>query len=219
MPSALALALLLVAAPAKPAGNLTGRVILEGPAPKEKLITIGVDPKICGASQPAGTLLVGKGGALANAVVTLDEPPAAGKAALPAVVTMDQRGCAFAPHILLLPKGGTVKFLNSDPVLHNTRVNSAAEAMNRVQAKGVTVEKKFESGGIHPVKCDFHHWMNGYVVVAEHAYYAVTDGEGRFSFDVPEGKYDLHVWHETLGVAEGSLSTGKAGELKYPAAK
>jgi len=57
--------------------------------------------------------------------------------------------------------------------------------------------------------------MKGWIVVAEHPYYAVTDAQGRFALsEVPAGDYQLHVWHETLGeltqpvsVAPGATTT------------
>jgi hypothetical protein len=42
--------------------------------------------------------------------------------------------------------------------------------------------------------------MVGWVIVQEHPYYAVTDGNGKFSLgDVPPGEYTLRIWHEILG--------------------
>ena len=32
---------------------------------------------------------------------------------------MDQKGLLFIPHVLAVPVGSTVEFLNSDPVQHN----------------------------------------------------------------------------------------------------
>jgi hypothetical protein len=57
--------------------------------------------------------------------------------------------------------------------------------------------------------------MQGWIVVVDHPYYAVTDADGRFTLaDVPPGDYQLDVWHETLGevtkpvsVAAGATST------------
>jgi hypothetical protein len=42
--------------------------------------------------------------------------------------------------------------------------------------------------------------MRGWVVVAEHPFYAVTNEEGEFIFEnIPPGKYKLQLWQEVLG--------------------
>ena len=51
-----------------------------------------------------------------------------------------------------------------------------------------------------PFKCDVHGWMNGWLVVTESPYVAVTNNSGAFKLtDVPAGSYTVEVWHETLG--------------------
>jgi hypothetical protein len=44
--------------------------------------------------------------------------------------------------------------------------------------------------------------MRGWVVVAEHPYYTLTNEAGEFVLEnVPPGKYTLQLWQETLGTA------------------
>ena len=51
-----------------------------------------------------------------------------------------------------------------------------------------------------PVKCNVHAWMNAYVGVLEHPFFAVTDANGRFSIpQLPPGTYTIETWHERLG--------------------
>ena len=51
-----------------------------------------------------------------------------------------------------------------------------------------------------PVKCNVHAWMNAYVGVLEHPFFAVTDGTGRFSIaQLPAGTYTIEIWHERFG--------------------
>ena len=39
--------------------------------------------------------------------------------------------------------------------------------------------------------------MSAHILVADHAYVAVTDGAGEFLIDnVPPGTYDIKMWHE-----------------------
>ena len=57
-----------------------------------------------------------------------------------------------------------------------------------------------------PFKCDVHGWMNAYVGVLDHPYFAVTDKDGKFDLKtLPPGTYTIEAWHEKLGTqaAEG----------------
>jgi plastocyanin len=207
---------------AKPAAKmnkanlLSGRVIVTGVPPKHDAMKIGIDTKVCGTSQPSQALVLSKKNGVAHAVVSLTKAPAGVTAPEIADPIIDQKTCVFAPRVVLVKAGGKVKFGNSDPVLHNVRVVTPSESMNKVPGQNLFVEKTFKTPGIHPLRCDFHYWMKGFVVVAEHPFYTLTDNEGRFSFELPPGKYDVRVWHETLGVARLSLEVGKPMDIKYP---
>lgn len=48
--------------------------------------------------------------------------------------------------------------------------------------------------------CDVHSWMNVFVAVVNHPYFAVTDRAGQFEIpNVPTGHYRLQIWHERYG--------------------
>jgi len=54
--------------------------------------------------------------------------------------------------------------------------------------------------------------MRGWVVVAEHPFYAVTNEQGEFILEtVPPGKYTLQVWQESLGNVTQELVVGDKG--------
>jgi Carboxypeptidase regulatory-like domain len=58
-----------------------------------------------------------------------------------------------------------------------------------------------------PFKCDVHGWMNAYVGVLDHPYFAVTDADGKFELkDVPAGTYTIEAWHEKLGPMTQSVT-------------
>ncbi len=51
-----------------------------------------------------------------------------------------------------------------------------------------------------PLKCDLHPWMNAYVGVVPHPYYAVTRDGGKFELkNLPPGTYTIEAWHEKAG--------------------
>ena len=52
------------------------------------------------------------------------------------------------------------------------------------------------------LSCDVHGWMQGWLIVEDNPYYAVTDEKGAFKLtDVPPGDYEVKVWQEKLGEA------------------
>ena len=57
--------------------------------------------------------------------------------------------------------------------------------------------------------CDLHSWMRGWVVVAPHSFYALTNTEGQFSLrGVPAGRYTLRAWQERLGTISQDIVVG-----------
>ncbi len=59
------------------------------------------------------------------------------------------------------------------------------------------------------VKCDIHPWMNAYVAVVDHPYYAVTGPDGSFELEnLPPGTYTIEAWHEKYDVIERTITIG-----------
>ena len=55
------------------------------------------------------------------------------------------------------------------------------------------------------VTCNIHPWMNAWVGVFDHPYFAVTDADGKFQIPLaPAGNYRLVVWQESIGYRGGS---------------
>ena len=53
------------------------------------------------------------------------------------------------------------------------------------------------------MKCDVHAWMNAWVGVVNHPYFAVTGTDGAFSLpNLPPGTYTVEAWHEAGGTAD-----------------
>ncbi len=65
-----------------------------------------------------------------------------------------------------------------------------------------------------PFKCDVHGWMNAYVGVLPHPYFAVTKDDGKFELaNLPAGTYTIEAWHEKLGPMTQSVTIGYSNEL------
>ena len=192
-------------------GAIKGTVTLKGTAPEMKKLAVTIDQYVCGKEKNPEELVLSPQGGIRSAVVWLEKPPAgAPAAALASTATLDQKDCVFAPRVVVVPAGGKIDFLNSDRLLHNLHSTpSANPPFNRTQPKGRTITIAFEKPEIIRVTCDLHSWMRGWVVVAEHPYYALTGGAGEFEFKgLAPGRYTLKVWQERLGTISKDVVVG-----------
>jgi plastocyanin len=159
---------------------------------------------VCGTAQKTSPeLVVGPDGGIKYAVVSIPGI-AKGKPFPTGKVVLDQKGCEYLPHVVLMPAGGEVDILNSDGILHNIHTYSEKNPpLNRAQPKfKKTMTEKFAQPERVKLSCDVHGWMTGWLVVEDNPYYAVTDDKGAFKLtDVPPGDYELKVWQEKLGEA------------------
>jgi plastocyanin len=184
------------------AGTIKGSVRYSGAPVERKKILVSIDQYLCGKEKEAGELLLSPNSGIQNVVVSLQGVPAGAKLpANPAPVKMDQIKCDFIPRVVIVPAGGTVDFLNSDRLMHNVRSGGKENPpFNRAQPHARTIAIGFKHPEVLRVDCDLHSWMRGWVVVAEHPYYALTNEAGEFVIEnVPPGKYTLQLWQEALG--------------------
>lgn len=186
------------------AGSVQGRVIFQDEAPRRLKLMLVKDTDVCGRDdQYDERLIVSKNKGIRNAVVYLTEVHG-GKplSSLGSEFILDQRGCRYRPHVLLVPVNIPLEILNDDGILHNfhtfCKKNRPA---NMSQPK---FRKKMEMTFKHPefirARCDVHGWMSAWIVVVDQPYYTVTDADGNFSLsDIPPGTYTLNCWQEKLG--------------------
>ena len=196
------------------AGTVKGVVRFEGPQPPAKKFSVTIDQYLCGKEKISQDLVLSPSQGIANAVVALNGVPAGSNTPkLPASVKMDQKACVFIPRVVVVPAGGSVEFLNSDRLLHNVRSDAKENRpFNRAQPHARTIAMSFKSPEILRVDCDLHSWMRGWVVVAEHPFYAVTNGAGEFVFEnIPPGKYTIEVWQEALGQVKQAVTVKASG--------
>jgi hypothetical protein len=61
-----------------------------------------------------------------------------------------------------------------------------------------------------PFKCDVHAWMNAYIGVVDHPYFAVSSNGGKFELRmVPPGTYTVEAVHEKLGRQTQTVTLGE----------
>ena len=207
----LLLAMGLTTARESSAGSIKGTVVLKGTTPELKKLAVTIDQYVCGKEKNPEELVVSPQGGIRSAVVWIEKPPATAAAeALPSTAAMDQKECTFLPRVVIVPAGGKIDFLNSDRLLHNLHATpNANPPFNRTQPKGRTITISFSHPEIIRVTCDLHSWMRGWVVVADHPFYALTDGGGAFELrGLPAGRYTLKVWQERLGTTSKDVVVG-----------
>ena len=116
---------------------------------------------------------------------------------------IDQANLVFAPHVLPVLVGTTVDFHNSDAVLHNVfspdfeKYNLGTWPLG--QTKDHTFAKCAKAPCAYVQLCRVHPEMEGYIVVLQNPFYAVSGKDGRYKIDnVPPGAYSVGVWHAKL---------------------
>ena len=189
-------------------GTVAGTVKWSGPLPRALQFPITKDPQICDPEGAKHTdlerLIVGPQGGVANTVVYLKNITAGKAMDLPEQRRhLDQKHCRYIPHILLVPKDGTLDMLSSDATLHTIHMDGAASFNLPFPFPGKVASRSMQTPGLVNLRCNGGHvWMNAEMFVAPHPYYAVTDESGRFQFtDVPAGTYQIVAWHEGWGLA------------------
>lgn len=112
-------------------GGVSGRVIVGGSYDKPKSLPVFKNRSFCGARLPNETLLVGRDGGLRNAVVTL-HPIDRSAGVRPLQVALDNKRCAFAPHVRVAGVGSELVLKNSDPILHTVHARLGNETLFNV---------------------------------------------------------------------------------------
>ena len=217
------------------AGTITGTVMYDGDAPARPALTATKDQHCIDAV--AGTkseaLVVSKGKGIKNVVIY-----ARVRGAKPTVPdknpVMDQKGCAYYPHVLAVVAGSTVDLTSSDPIAHNVHSHATKnEAINyQIPQPGKIIPHKIEKVEEIKFTCDIHSWMTGYIVAVPNNFFTVTgyknaDGAwissddyeksadaGSYSIaDVPAGRVRVVAWHEELGSANKTIEVPASGDI------
>jgi plastocyanin len=189
------------------AGNITGKVTLNGTPPAEKVITpLQQDAqcgKLLGGTTPMTKFyVVGANKELADVVVMLKGAGLKSTGASAAPAMLDQKACEYVPQILAVQTGQKLAVKNSDPVMHNVHTTPAPGSgnteENRGQAAGAPdlIFTLPATESFLKFKCDVHPWMFAWVTVVDHPYFAVTGKDGTFTIkDVPPGNYKIVALH------------------------
>lgn len=146
---------------------------------------------------PLGTVVTDKtGGPVPEAVVWAI--PVTGKAVTgaPRPAIIDQINKEFVPFVVPVQLGAPVTFPNKDNIRHHVYSFSPAKIFDLKLYSGVPSKPVvFDKPGPVALGCNIHDWMVGYVYVVESAWFAKTGKTGTATLEMPDGDYDLKVWH------------------------
>jgi plastocyanin len=162
------------------------------------ILIVHARPLVGAGSAISGTVRIAGLASNADAVVYVAQAPGTFPPGKP--VDMDQRKMQFIPHVLPVVAGTTVKFLNSDPTPHNV-FSPDNEKYNlgtwpQGQTKDHVFAKCVKFPCVYTQLCRVHPEMEGFIVVLQNPFFAVTDKDGRYDIqNVPPGSYQLAVWH------------------------
>ena len=217
------------------AGTITGTVMYDGDAPARPALTATKDQHCIDAvtGTKSEALVVSKGKGIKNVVLYARVRGA--KVTIPEKnPVMDQKGCAYYPHVLAVVAGSTVDLTSSDPIAHNVHSHATKnEAINyQIPQPGKIIPHKIEKAEEIKFTCDIHAWMTGYIVAVPSNFFTVTgyknaDGAwmssdayeksadtGNYSIaDVPAGRVRVIAWHEELGSANKTIEVPASGDI------
>ena len=210
-------------------GSITGIVKFDGKQAPRRPIDMSTDAFCNNAhDEPARqeTFVFGENDTLQNVFVYItgglegkDIPDPERQAVL------DQHGCVYTPHVSGVVTGQTLTIKNSDQTLHNVKLVNPQKnpAFNQSTLAGASMDKTFSNVEM-PLSfaCDVHAWMNAYVYVVAHPFFAVTQDKGTFEIHgLPPGKYQVSVSHEfsrfepVEGTVEVTVAAGQKAEANF----
>ena len=208
--------------------TLSGTFVIDGAPPARAPLSITKDQDVCapGGQQVLDeSVVIGPSGGIQNVLVFVssklpkDDPKWEHESYLESKfgeVEFDQKNCIFLTHVAAYRATQKVKVLNSDPVGHNTNIDSkrgAAGGNFTVPANSFSL---YEPGAASPapfgVSCSIHPWMKSWMMISDNAYFAVTDADGRFEIKyVPAGvELEYRVWQEKSKYLQQVAVNGQA---------
>lgn len=209
-------------APPAPASNLpaptfgsatvTGHVRFLGTPPELKVI----DTSKChpGATPVLEeTIVVGANQGLKDVIVYIKDAPASDGSNQP-MLDLDQVNCMYTPHVLPIQVSQKLQIKNSDPTFHNSHwvTEKNGDKNIGITQSGAPAIVSFAAQEFIRMRCDVHPWMESWIGVLEHPFFATTARDGAFKIEkLPPGSYTLATWHPILGEREQAIVVSETG--------
>ena len=143
---------------------------------------------------------------------------------------LTNENCVMDPRVQTVTTGGTLNIISADPATYNDRIVNVGtgelQALAPFNDNGQVVpfDRLLTKPAELEVTCEFHPWMNAYLIVLDHPYSAMTGKAGDFSIDgIPAGTYHLRAWHPILGLVDQTVTVSGGGtatvSMKLPGEK
>jgi hypothetical protein len=187
-------------------GDLKITFKLKGDAPKPQ--RIAVPAGFCAAANLFDESLIvnqqNKG--VANVVVHVYTGARRGVQLPPLPVTNKQHtlqslNCRYEPHVLIAQAGDSLNIINRDPVAcigNLACLKNKPQNLNLPPNQQRTIKLDFAEPAPIPVQCNVRPWLEMWLLVLDHPYAAVSDGNGALIIkDLPAGeKLVFRAFHE-----------------------
>jgi plastocyanin len=140
---------------------------------------------------------VARPGVVPSTIVVYAEPLDAPASRAARRVTLGQKNKTFQPRILAVPVGSSVDFPNNDGIFHNVFSLSGPQPFDLgLYRAGETRQRTFTAPGIYRVFCNIHPQMTAIIVVTPSAFTTVAGADGRFTLELPPGRYKITALSE-----------------------
>jgi len=138
------------------------------------------------------------------------------------------KGCNFGPFTGVIAADEAVQFENLDSIKHILHTFAAKDRKgtilrtvhNQDILPQATIARSFDADKLresHMVRltCNRHDFMQNWLYVVDHPYFAISDQDGHFTINqIPSGTYTLLAWHPILGEQRQEIQVTARGELK-----
>ncbi len=113
-------------------------------------------------------------------------------------IQLVQKNKSFQPHLLVVAVGSSVEFPNRDPFFHNVFSLFDGKRFDLgLYEAGASNSVRFDRVGVSFLFCNIHPEMSAVVVAVDTPFYGTSDHMGNIAIpNVPDGKYEMHVWYE-----------------------
>jgi hypothetical protein len=193
-------------------GTLTGTVTFTGPAPEDSISTVARDERICGATIRQGGVEADDD-RLRGALVWLSDIRRGRPLPLARRFQLGQEDCRFSPRVQAVVAGGGLNVLSHDAMASRSAVVDMRTLDTLVilpfTDAGVVIplDAPLQRPRMLHVRSTTHPWMEAWVAVLDHPYFAESGEDGAFSIEgVPPGEYEVRAWHPAFGLTRASVT-------------
>lgn len=196
-----------VTMPLEEVGRIEGAVAWEGPVPPDSAVGL-VDSmaRICGGPAIRITPVSVADRGVAGAVVWLADARRGKALSASRRFEIATDRCRLTPAVQPAIAGGMLNVLSLDRLVHRLQfVRGGTEGtVGRVEqfdaGQVVPMESVLSLPGPVTVRSDQFPWMEAWIHVFDHPYFAMSARAGTFALDsIPPGRYSLAVWHPATG--------------------